>query len=57
MPPMKYWEIIADKPGAAGWSLGYCSAVTADGQRSCGPILGNCGNSALSTRYIRYYSI
>jgi hypothetical protein len=27
MPPMKYWEIIADKLGAAGWSWGYCSAV------------------------------
>jgi hypothetical protein len=23
---MKYWEIIADKLGAAGWSRGYCSA-------------------------------
>jgi len=26
--PMKYWEIIADKLSAAGWSWGYCSAVT-----------------------------
>jgi hypothetical protein len=25
---MKYWEIIADKLHAAGWSWGYCSAVT-----------------------------
>jgi hypothetical protein len=25
---MKYWEIIADQPSAAGWSRGYCSAVT-----------------------------
>ena len=25
---MKYWEIIADKLSAAGWSWGYCSAVT-----------------------------
>ena len=31
MPPMKYWEIIADKPSAAGWSWRYCSAVTRDG--------------------------
>jgi len=25
---MQYWEIIADKLSAAGWSWGYCSAVT-----------------------------
>jgi len=25
---MKYWEIVADKLSAAGWSWGYCSAVT-----------------------------
>ena len=25
---MKYWEIIADKLIAAGWTWGYCSAVT-----------------------------
>src|SRR5438132_13724297 len=33
MPPMKYWEIIADKLSAVGWSWGYCSAVTRDGWR------------------------
>jgi hypothetical protein len=33
MPPMKYWEIIADKLSAAGWSWGYCSAVTQYGWR------------------------
>jgi hypothetical protein len=33
MPPMKYWEIIADKLSAAGRSWGYCSAVTCDGWR------------------------
>ena len=33
MPPMKYWEVIADKLSAAGWSWGYCSAVTRDGWR------------------------
>ena len=27
---LKYWEIIADKLSAAGWSWGYCSAVTQD---------------------------
>jgi hypothetical protein len=30
---MKYWEIVADKLSAAGWSWGYCSAVTKDGWR------------------------
>jgi hypothetical protein len=30
---VKYWEIIADKLSAAGWSWGYCSAVTRDGWR------------------------
>jgi hypothetical protein len=30
---MKYWEIIADKLSAAGWSWGYCSAVTHHGWR------------------------
>ena len=33
MPPMKYWEIVADKLSAAGWSRGYCSAVTRQGRR------------------------
>jgi hypothetical protein len=28
--PVKYSEIIADKLSAAGWSWGYCSAVTCD---------------------------
>jgi hypothetical protein len=31
MPPVKYWEIIADKLSAAGWSWSYCSAVTRHG--------------------------
>jgi len=26
--PMKYWDLIADKFSAQGWSWGYCSAVT-----------------------------
>jgi hypothetical protein len=30
---MKYWELIADKLSAAGWSWGYCSAVRKDGWR------------------------
>jgi len=29
-PPMKYWEMVADKLSAAGFSWGYCSAVTRD---------------------------
>jgi hypothetical protein len=29
MPPMKYWEIIADNLHAAGWSWGYCSDLYA----------------------------
>jgi hypothetical protein len=28
---LKYWEIIADRLSAAGWSWGYCSAVTREG--------------------------
>ena len=27
---MKYWEVVADKLHASGWSWGYCSAVTED---------------------------
>ena len=33
MPPKKYWEVITDKLSAAGWSWGYCSAVTRHGWR------------------------
>ena len=33
MPSVRYWEIIADKLSAAGWSWGYCSAVTPAGWR------------------------
>jgi hypothetical protein len=33
MSSLKYWEIVADKLSAAGWSWGYCSAVTRDGWR------------------------
>jgi hypothetical protein len=33
MPQMKYWEIIADKLSAAGWTWGYCSAITPEGWR------------------------
>jgi hypothetical protein len=32
MPPVKYWDLIADKLSAAGWSWGYRSAVTRDGR-------------------------
>jgi hypothetical protein len=30
---LKYWELIADNLGAAGWSWGYCRAVTPQGWR------------------------
>ena len=30
---MKYWEVIADKLHASGWSWGYYSAVTKHGWR------------------------
>jgi hypothetical protein len=33
MPPVKYWEIVGRKLSAAGWTWGYCSAVTRDGWR------------------------
>jgi hypothetical protein len=33
MLPVKYWEIVADKLSAAGWTWGYCAAVTRDGWR------------------------
>ena len=33
IPPMKHWEIVADKLSAAGWTWSYCSAVTRDGWR------------------------
>lgn len=33
MPPMKYWEVVADKLSAAGFTWGYCSAVTRHGWR------------------------
>jgi hypothetical protein len=33
MLPVKYWEIVGRKLTAAGWTWGYCSAVTRDGWR------------------------
>jgi hypothetical protein len=44
---MKYSEIVADKLSAAGWSWGYCSAVTRDGWRcwsGCGSGLSGEGD-------------
>ena len=29
---MKYWEIIADRLSAAGWSLGWVSAIDCQGR-------------------------
>jgi hypothetical protein len=51
---MKYWEIIADKLSVAGWSWGYCGAVTEDAHISRSPTIGNYGSSALDTRYVSY---
>jgi hypothetical protein len=31
-PPVKYWELVADKLSKAGWSLGWVSAVNSEGQ-------------------------
>src|SRR5438094_3481596 len=36
---MKYWEIVADKLSAAGWTLGYCTAVTKDNHRQVAVLL------------------
>jgi hypothetical protein len=33
MAPIEYREAVADKLSAAGWSWGYCSAVTKHGWR------------------------
>ena len=38
MPPIKYWEIVADKLSAAVYFVGYCSAVTVDLQRDLCPL-------------------
>jgi len=34
MPPVKYWETVADNSALLSWPWGYCSAVTRDGWRS-----------------------
>jgi hypothetical protein len=31
-PPVKYWELVADKLSKAGWSLGYVSAIDSNGR-------------------------
>jgi hypothetical protein len=31
MPPMKYWEIVADKLSAAGWSSGHIDTLAQPG--------------------------
>src|SRR5207253_7363154 len=37
MPPMQYWEVVADKLSAAGWSWGYCSAILSRAKREAWP--------------------
>ena len=39
---MNYWEIMADNLSTAGWSWGYCSAVTRDGW--CYVVDADCGD-------------
>jgi hypothetical protein len=31
-PPVKYWELVADKLSKAGWSLGWVSALDLEGR-------------------------
>jgi hypothetical protein len=31
-PPVKYWELVADKLCKAGWSLGWVSAIDSEGR-------------------------
>jgi hypothetical protein len=31
-PPVKHWELVADKLSKAGWSLGWISAVDSEGR-------------------------
>jgi hypothetical protein len=39
---VKYWEIIADKIAAAGWTWGYCRTATASGLHYI--VDAHCGN-------------
>jgi hypothetical protein len=32
MPPVRYWEVIADKLIAAGWAWEYCNTGGAEGE-------------------------
>src|SRR5437868_6576377 len=34
---MQYWEVVADKLSAAGWSWGYCSAILSRAKREAWP--------------------
>jgi hypothetical protein len=54
---MQYWEVIADKLSTAGWSWGYCRAVTPHdwrwiGIRQSKTILGGNGVLILSRERI-----
>jgi hypothetical protein len=31
-PPVKYWELVAEKLSNAGWSLGWVSAMDSEGR-------------------------
>jgi hypothetical protein len=47
---MKYWEMIADRLHAEGWSWGYCSAVTRDGWRWIVDAIGTMVGATSFTR-------
>jgi hypothetical protein len=48
---MKYWEIIADKLSASGWSWGCVSGVDLAGERSSLPTrIAATVNASLSVR-------
>src|SRR5438045_2056523 len=48
---MKYWEVVADKLSAAGWTWSYCSAVTRDGWRWIVDV--HCGDASRTSSMSR----
>jgi hypothetical protein len=54
MPPVKYWEIIADKLSKAGWTCGYLSAGTriTTGVAWSMLVAGNDIATSLGTRWL-----
>ena len=50
---MQYWEVVAEAQ-CCRLVVGLLQCCYKDAQRSCSPIIGNYGSSAVDTRYIRY---